>query len=713
MMSDALMRKGLFFAVVMIAGGLNAAPDGDMCKALVRPKSLPPMTLVNELKTPTAGTKGPFTITKGDAELTIGGRIKVENYYEDNAYLLNKNIPDENLYFKETVDLTINGGYGAEKYGYKVVEMFFDFRHKGVWGKGLIYADADSGPIGPSNVKFGEESNVETIFGSHSHTSGKTLLWVKDAWLKFSLNAAFGVLDSKQRHTLQMGWFEFDLGRGIALGSYYGIGKEFLGLYNYVEDKSAPGILLRSVLIPDRLAVDLYYSRFEERGKNLEDTINLEKRYIIGRSSSPWRGCAKDDDLFAARMKWRVIRDCKCGTLELEPYVFYNAASDQKIEKLYAPDAKTNWGSYGLAIDYSYADFECGGEMAFNYGQEELYCIDRNRPRVNNSLQQGSEGYLVEEYSHILNAKPGTAGATRALVTGRLSDPNDIGSRSAAMQPVYENGVQIDKAHGAAIDTPYWNSNDRFRRGFDVDLKGWMAVVDGAYTFKKWDLKMALAYGYASGGPAPRNPDLDGQGCANGCRTRKYNAFVGLHESYCGKRVTSIFILDQRLLMRPTNLVTEGGRVKASKEMTFSDLQLVGAGLTWTPKCCIKDLSLNPNIIWFWKAQEEHAYVQGVLDPVTLTDTGHLSECDMARSFMGTEINLLARCTAIKDLTFFANLAVFIPGGYFADVKGVPLPRDIFGFVIQDDRNDIHDANRFRISDDTAYHMNIGFEYKF
>lgn len=623
------------------------------------------------------GSKMPFTIKRGDCELTVGGKVKFESYFEDNAYLLNKDIPDENEYFKETVDLTLNAAYGKAKFGHKAVEMFVDMRHKGVWGKALAYADKDGGSIGPSNVKFNDK--VEAIFGTHSHTNGKPLIWFKDAWLRFSANAVANS-DSENLHFFKLGWFFFDMGRGIAFGGAYGLNKELLGLYSYAEDKSAPGINLHGTIVKGCLDYDLYYSKFEERSKSLADTINLEKRHIVG--SAPWRGINKDDEVIAARLQWKVFEGSACGDLDLEPYVFFNAASDQKVE--IAPDSKSYWGSYGLAAEYSHGNFEIGGETAFNYGEQKVFNIDRNKAQIVNI-----NGQLVEQYTYIADAS-----GNKVLVTPT--------SRIAARQPVVQtNGAQINKANGAAVDTNFFNATNRFRPAYKNKYRGWMAVVDAAYTIQPCDLKLALSYGYASGDNPPNELEVN----------KTYKGFIGLHEYYTGKRVPSVFLLDARLIKIPVGLdpkVFESQGQVAAEDTSFSDLQLVGFGATWTPQCVIKDLSINPNILGYWKAQREHKFIPSVIPGVP----GTLSP-DLASTFMGTELNMVVSCTLIKDLKLLMNGAIFVPGQYFKDVDGVPVGKDIFDEVVQDDRNDNVDASFFRIGHDTAFHLNIGLEYKF
>ncbi|MFA6492370.1 MAG: hypothetical protein WCW33_06095 [Candidatus Babeliales bacterium] len=671
-------------ALLIVMGFLciTGAPlAGETNKSVMQKmKASQPITRVESLKTPTPGEKGPFTISRGDADLTLGGRVRVDYYFKDHTYMLNDKIPDLEQFFKETVDLTMAAAYGHEKYGHTAVEIFTDLRHKGIWGKALTYADKDSGPIGPSNIRF-NRSNITTIFGQHSHTSGKTLTWFKDAWLKFSLNAAFGARGEDIQY-LKMGWFPFDIGRGIALGGYYGLNKELLGLYSYSEDKSAPGINLTGEIIKDRLRYDIYYARFEERGKSLDDVINIEKRYIVGRRTTPWRGVSKDDDLIAGRIKWKALKSDRDGELYFEPYIFYNAASDQKID--IPVDGKTNWGSYGMQIEYSYKNFECGGEFALNYGKEHAYHIDRDQTNITNR-----DGFLKEEHPKILDHAPSVVGAAPVPVTEYTNQ--------AAREPVYVNGAQIDKAHGASQDYPFYNADDRFRDGYVSKLAGWMAVVDGAYTLTKWDLKLALAYGYASGDDNPHAQAVN----------KTYHGFVGLHENYSGKQVKSMLVLDERTILRPL-IKSANGRVSAGQEIHFSDLQLVGLGLKWMPKTRIKNLSISPNILGFWTTHRIHKYVPNTTDP---SRSGRLSTTEYARNFLGTEANVWTSCSVVTDLTFFLNFAVFFPGGFYADMKGVPVDREVFTFVTEE--NQRGDARMFGLGDDTAYHLNVGIEYKF
>jgi hypothetical protein len=500
------------------------------------------------------------------------------------------------------------------------------------------------------------------------------------------LNSVFGC-ESEKIHNLKFGWFSFELGRGIALGSVYGVNKEGFGLYSYQEDKSAPGILAHGELMADKLSYDLYFARFEERNKGFGDSISMVKRHWVdqAKAGTVWRGVAKNDDLFAARVQWKPFNDHeKVGTLEIEPYIFYNVASDQKVEV--APDAKTEWGSYGLMFEHEINGFEYGAEVAFNYGTEYVKNIDRNAIEIKRDKIAGT---LIEQYTHIFTD---AAGASPAPVTdnskkfaANYNRPQNTGT-SVTSIPVPTGGT------GTFWDGPS-GGLPRFRPAYQNTFHGWMGVFDMAYTFKNIDLKVALSYAYASGDVDPHDE----------AKNKRYNGFIGLHEWYSGSRVSSVMLLDDASIMRPTTLGAGQSKPKVSTDWAFSDLQLVGIGATWKPKGFARDFSVNPNVLGYWKAYEGYAY----------DAANKQSSTNKARPYLGTEFNLIAKCSLLKDLTFTGKFGLFQPGAFYSDMKGVPLSDDKFKQIEEDPRNDINDATSFRLSDDMAYHINCGLEFKF
>ncbi|MBL4588168.1 hypothetical protein JKY79_02380, partial [Candidatus Babeliales bacterium] len=230
------------------------------------------------------GDKRSFSIRKGGGKLSLGARALNEYYFYRNAVLLNSNLPDECGFFKTTADIFMQTHGGKKKYGHKAVEAFFNLRHKSEWG---LFGKSTGTQKATSSV--GQVSTKK-----HSHSASKPLIWLKDAWVKLSLNATFGCV-GENIHFLKAGFFPFQLGRGISLGQGYGTPKDFLGIYNQLNDFSTPGILFTGSLMKKVLEYDLYYAKYDEKGQSFGQTFASTRENHVGKRTFPFRGVAKDD----------------------------------------------------------------------------------------------------------------------------------------------------------------------------------------------------------------------------------------------------------------------------------------------------------------------------------------------------------------------------------------------------------------------------------
>ena len=452
------------------------------------------------------GEKIPFSLQRGDATITVGGKILNEYFFAKNPVLLNSSLPDEHGFFKHTIDTNFGLAYGEQKHGHKALELGSTVRFKTLWGD-----------IGATT---GTEAADVTVFGdyitsSHSHQGTKPALWIKDAWMQFSFNSILGK-DESLLHFLKLGMFTFTLGRGISLGPIYGLSTNFLALYQRSTDYSPPGILLSGEIIKDKLSYDLYYAKLNEKSASFKDTFNHEKENQPGRALNPWSGVAKDSDLIAARLKGTISSDT-IGKIEIEPYIFYNEASDTKVEK--PADSKGCLGNAGFAAEYSKGNFEFGGEVAFNFGSEYLYNLDRNEVAMEMVQYNGeSKAALRTVYSHITYADGSDSGKKVPVTSSTDSIP--LTGRD------YQNSASF--AYGG---TNYQNASNRFRPSYTNAYRGWMGLVDAAYAFCAKSLKVAVAYGYASGDGNPNVDEVD----------RTYKGFAGIGSTfYPGKRVDGI-----------------------------------------------------------------------------------------------------------------------------------------------------------------------------
>lgn len=618
--------------------------------------------------------KSPLTISNGDYVLTHGGAIKAEHIFQRNMSYLNRNLPDEAEFFKNTFNYTSTFSYGEKRFGHKAVEAHIDLMHKGIWGKNGTIADSE--PTKPTLLKLGNSQ-----FGDHKHQNGRPFVWLSCGWLSFSLNAVANS-QNENIHYVKMGWFPFALGRGISLGAFYGLNRSLLGLYSYKEEKYAPGINVTGSLVKDTLSYDLYWSRFEERNRDLGAAAEVVRSHYTPKPAFTWRGLGKDNDLVAARLKLKPLNNDN-GTLELEPYIMYNTAPDQKFDTL--ADADVKLGTYGLNVEQTYKNFEWGAEVAANFGHTEMFAIDRNTTE----LYSDANGKIGERYSHIVEYAGGRH-------TKNKVDRTNI-TKAIVQNMTVANAAAPQALGGGQIIS----SLDRFRKSYRNKFGGWMGVLDAAYNFKDQNLQIATGAGYASGDIDPNREET----------TKTYKGFVGINELYSGNRVKSILVLDERSLQRPvitgfentTNKVLE-----SSSDLSFTDLVFGGASSTWQPKLFGKKCTINPNTVCFWKACSEAKPIIDREGEVTLSDTEKISK------FFGTEINLLTKVELLKDLNMFVNLAVFVPGQYYKDCSGWLVgDNDIAKAVIPADGEGSIDPKSYRLSSDTAFHVNVGFKYTF
>lgn len=645
--------------------------------------------------------KPPIKFVKDDLEVTFGGKLKTEYDAYINNFYLNKNTPDDISYFKETVDLTLDAVFGEKKYGHRAVEAYTCLRMKNKWGVVGAYKSTTETEVTLSDISLGE----------HSHYASRPNPWFKDAWLQFSLNKVFNSDNNKIQY-FKLGWFPFQLGRGVAFGPFYATVYENLGLFSYNADSSAPGINLHGELVKDKLWYDLYYSKFEDNSASINDTFNNTERInFVGHRSAPYRGEGKDDELWAARLMYIPVNNSSFGKLNLEPYIYFNEASDQKIE--ITGDTKTQLGAYGIEGRYKKNKLKFGGEVAFNYGQENLYSIDRNKVQLavvktdgqipvssanmldEASLERGA-GILYKGYSHVVINNPGS----------------DLDGKSAPVNAAATTAVYNDTFLHRNSTTPYpdaapntdklLNRSTRIRPEYRNKFVGWMGILDARIRVNK-SLKLNTEFGYASGDNDPHVQEVN----------KNYHGFIGLHELYMGKRVFSPQLLGERNIPRVMGLVAgqqEVNGFRAKTNNTFSDLIYFGVGANWQPENLrVNRFKFNPNIMLFWKDDESYKYNLDSAHP----DLSQVSTTEKASSFIGAEFSIIFSYELIKDLTLGAIASLFVPGTYYQDIKGVPLKGDFYRDKIPSDARTNVDPANFRLSDDNAFYGVVSLEYRF
>jgi hypothetical protein len=506
-----------------------------------------------------------------------------------------------------------------------------------------------------------------------------------------------------------MGMFDFSLGRGISLGQFYGMSKPFLSILTAPSDFAPFGLLLSGDVMKGKLGYDVYFARLEDKGSSFKKVNEKVKGHLLGKDNTPERGVAKNNNLFAFRLRANYDT-ARFGDLSTESYFMYNDASDQSVEM--PNDAKSRLFTTGWMGEYSRGNIEFGWETAFNRGHEEVFAIDRNQVQLVLKSAPTSPGEIYYGYTHVIGAEPGTQPADKQyasrynnypvpFIRETGENPDDANEKAQSTYDVVApseqtaNGEKIGSGVQLTSSTSgydIYNASNRFRPYYKNDYRGWVAVVDASYNYKPLNAKFSVAAGHASGDTDPHAVEKD----------KHYQGFVGLHELYAGKRVKSVLLMGAR--KTPQTLSSGSHDKKPLNDPSFSDVTHVGTGVEW--KCTKRNLKLHSNILYFWKDKQDTKYIY---DPVA--DTGYNST-DPASRRLGTELNLIFEWELLKDLTLAGQVALFLPGQYYTDTKGTPISAKFDATLDTSDATGVTQKIARR-GDDAAFYATAGFVYKF
>jgi hypothetical protein len=616
--------------------------------------------------------------TSGDVEYVFSGVFKPETFYGRNInWLNNDNEFDQSYVSKHVLDLSVDLLYGAQTYGENIGEFLFQMRNKGIWGS----------PESIASTTFADVKVLDTIRGTHKHGFPRHIFWIRQLWLRFNIAQAFGV-PFKNKHTFTVGAFPFQLGRGISLGDAYATGPEVLGFWaDSVVDQYAFGAKFSGEIFPKIVSYDLYTAILQNNSTGLADTEKVIFAQATDRTDKETkRGFGKVNYIIAGRFNWNVFDNAWLGRLALEPYGLYNNDPEQKIE--FPADASSKLGTTGLAGEFIGKRFECGFDYAVNFGQQRVRGWDRNIIKENNN-----KAVVVLVNDNVTATYTNLQGeqATEPAPYVPNSDAQKIINTTDRDES--QNGQQIGQVSslGYLVNQPgtdivLKNSKARFGDPYTNKYRGWMFVADAGYWFRDKNLLWSAAAGVASGDDNPNFETKDGN----------YSGFIGLQETYSGKRVRSVYLLGgagklKRPFSTPSQNQLQAPNTKAQNISGLSNLVFCGTALKWNPKSWAKFFEVNPNVYSYW---QEH-------------------KIGNARTYLGTEANIFINYSLLKDLKMFWVSSIFFPGSHYADRKDASImTADEIAF--DNDTNPTSIQDRIpNLGNDIGYTFNLGLIYTF
>jgi hypothetical protein len=512
------------------------------------------------------------------------GELKEDYFLYYGVRTLRDDYFDQNNFVRHKLSLNWQVEQGRQKYNKPATQAGVKLANYVYWqqhGAYLPFSKVDIRAQDLNDAIVARDVTVKTLI---------PLIFAEEAWAKVNFDTFLNFFKDNPTF-LQVGYFNYIVGRGVSLGYHDDMAVDYLGWpgeNNYQKySNMPPGILLKSY-IKDNLSLDLYFMKWRAVGASLSDTLNPTRAQRLD-TGGVERGCNKDTENYVLKLDY-TPKNTKFGDVCLEPYYIYTRAPEQTVELI--GDSASYLHTIGAMGDFNYNNFNVNIECAGQVGYQELFPIDRNE------ILLDSSGTPV--FSHIVFENPRTSSRsgyqkvpTFGNITGAehpegyYSPSNDLKyivnlpiNRAIEKSVIKDNtGAVLKISKQGAKDVNGYkilNSDDfgnaRFRNGYKLNFQGLMLLADVSYNFPKHPFKAGGSVGYISGDAYPYNEE----------RTRNFGAFIPLRSQYRGHAVKNTLIFDRLDLPRPLN-ISYKNMYAYNCLNDLSNLQFFGFSTTWYP----------------------------------------------------------------------------------------------------------------------------------
>ena len=227
-------------------------------------------------------------------------KYKPEFFYAKNANLLNNNNrADRIIFWRSTIDVNIGLDYGKETYCKDVLNFFATIRNKARWGVPGSVARTSKTSLKLLDVKCLD----------HEHFLNRQIMWIRELWLRFSINDAFS-LPFHGQHDFTIGSFPFELGRGISLGAAFAVNPGVLGFFSdNTIDQYAFGFKLSGDLGVGKSTYAIYTAILENKSDTLRSNVENIYNQRFNFQADPERGSGHINFVTAARIRWFLVQE--------------------------------------------------------------------------------------------------------------------------------------------------------------------------------------------------------------------------------------------------------------------------------------------------------------------------------------------------------------------------------------------------------------------
>ncbi len=680
------------------------------------------------------GEDATIALTRSDIDLALGGRIREEGFLFDKPLTLRSDYNDKYTFMRSKLNLDFKTRFGARTYKKPVVESHLRLTSFSVWDYENAYT-----PIIEHEVEFDSENFIKQgEISKHKHEGIAPLMYLDEGWISLDFQPLLENLPCPMTLKVGHFPFLVGRGISLGDyfdGAVEYLGFRTQG--NPGNATQRPAGVLFTVDTDEHNSLELYYTTWRKRTHAPYFTRKgyKAKRLDVTDRDKPenlQRGTDADANLYAARYRYSTTL-FKDTSIYLEPYITHLHEPELEVE--FKADGKASVTSLGLMAEWASSNWTVNAEIAKQCGQIEMHAIDRNHTIIDDAYYQefsadttasalGSvktggrldenTGFPAKYHSHVLlgvtpTEKPSEYLPYRAYI---ISDEYE---KINANRSLNEQGKQIRDTDGSTYksakfltghaydsyvfktgidyydvslgligtrpdgtlfnaDMPFGGMR-RFRKGYKLNLNGFMGLLDISYMSddKKW--KFGLAGAYISGDEYPYNTEED----------KNYSGFIPMRDAnYVGRHVTSFSVLYPRKIPRPVDMADTSLYAHNNSE-SVQNIAYVGTGLQHYPRAD-KSLMYELNTLFFWQPSAPYKWdttgsrdfgapklndIYKYIQDEKLIFSG-AKTAERASNALGVEINGVAKWLPVPYCEFALRLGAFLPGKLYKDIAGTP-----------------------------------------
>jgi hypothetical protein len=683
-------------------------------------------------------TQKPFEFKYGNNTFLWTNATRFDGFYsKNNRFLNNQNGSLDKVVVpcKFWLDSKLTNTWRREKSTIDTFITTCGLRIRGVFG----------GYMSGFPTQYAEIKDLGTLTGIHNHAIDVAFPIVREFWLQYSWSDTFGILTAYPQY-FTVGLFPFSVGRGIALGSAYGVVPDNIGYdMDMCTDQYAPGFKFSGdVMHCGMLRYDLYGAVIWNQSWKYAWVNEAVLSQLYGKMYNPARDFGAINYIVAGRLQFMPLQFAN-RKITIEPYGVYDYEPAQKVTV--PNDAKTSLKTIGCAGEAVIGQWEFGFDTAFNFGWQQVRGVDRNI--ISKQVTPDGTIQYFNTKVEAVSADDPTKVIGKALWT-TVNQPIVNTKLRPAFESIntplsqYNGTVYTEEALGTAPDQYYLrNLASRFKDPTIKTLKGSMIVWDMAYNFLSPDFKLAMEIGLATG---DTNPNQDKVVAGDNQNQEDYKGFISLQETYSGNRVRSAYYMSgfggaPRITYLPIDVFESIAEEQGVNIVNrFNNLLYVGFSGTIIWDGCLSQWKVNPNVLVYWSDIATRALRSlppaiveaNVSDP---DEEGGDEENDdpdeidwlaeffkdpnaayseqLTSKFLGIEVNCYIDGT-FKNTNFsvFTVFGWFLPGTFYQDISGLPLSAAERSFLTAN-KTGTKAKQVPLIGSDPAFFIDLGVKYSF